>query len=134
MLKSTMFLSAVAFALTVGAATPSLAQDEEGCDNEALMEVVSASGVSTDGAKGAVEVVQFYSENACAVGRQGVNMIRGMMSDAYGALEGDDQKAALAAAKSLTESAAMECSDKDGQPLNVLQACTLDDVQKALSN
>ena len=133
MLKKTMFLPAAALALTVGAATPSFAEDE-GCDTAALAEAVKASGVTTAGAKGAVEVVMFYSENACAVGRQDVNMIRGMMSDAYGALEGDDQKAALAAAKSLTEAAAMECSDKDAKPIMVLQACTLDDVQKALGN
>lgn len=133
MLKKTMFLPAVALALTVGAATPSIAQDD-GCDSAALAEAVKASGVSSDGAKGAVEVVMFYAENACAVGRQDVNMIRGMMSDAYGALEGDDQKSALEAAKALTTAAAMECSDKDAKPVMVLQACTLDDVQKALGN
>jgi len=114
-------------------ATPSMA--DEDCDTAALVEVVKASGVSGNDAGAAIEVVKFYAPNACAVGRRDINMIRGMMSDAYGAAkdDADARAAALATAKALTENATMECSDKDGKPLMVLNACTLEDVQKAAS-
>jgi len=127
--KHAMLLPAAAFLMTVATAAPSTAQDD-GCDTAKLGEVVKAANVSGDGAKAAVDVVAFYAENACAVGRQDIAMVRGMMSDAYGALSGDDAKAALAAAKALADNVGMGC-DKNAEALLVLDACTLDDVQKA---
>lgn len=129
--KHAMLLPAAAFLMTVATAVPSMAEDD-GCDSAKLAEVVKAANVSGDNASAAVQVVAFYAENACAVGRQDIAMVRGMMSDAYGALSGDEAKAALAAAKSLADNVGMGC-DKDGSALMVLDACTLDDVQKAAS-
>lgn len=126
--RHAMLLPAAAFLMTVATAAPSMAQD--GCDTAKLADVVKAANVSSDGARAAVDVVAFYAENACAVGRQDVAMVRGMMSDAYGALSGDDAKAALAAAKALADNVGMGC-DKNAEALLVLDACTLDDVQKA---
>jgi hypothetical protein len=127
--RHAMLLPAAAFLMTVATAVPSMA-DDEGCDAAKLADVVKAAGVSGNDANAAVKVVAFYAPNACAVGRQDIAMVRGMMSDAYGALSGDDAKAALAAAKSMADSVGMGC-DKDGSALLVLDACTLDDVQKA---
>ena len=127
--KRLILLPAVALAMTAGTTASSLAQ---GCDVAKLTEVVTAAGVSGGDASAAVAVVQFYSDNACAVGRQDVAMVRGMMSDAYGALSGDDAKAALAAARALSDNIGPGC-DKDGGPLLVLDQCTLEDVQKAAS-
>jgi hypothetical protein len=130
--KHAMLLPAAAFLMTVATAVPSMA-DDDGCDAAKLAEVVKAAGVSGSDASVAFEVVAFYAPNACAVGRRDIAMVRGMMSDAYGALSGDDAKAALAAAKAIGDNAGMGCSDKDGAALLVLDACTLDDVQKAAS-
>ena len=127
--RHAMVLSAAALAMAIGTAAPSWA-DDDGCDTAKLAEVVKAAGVSGDSAKAAVDVVAFYAPNACALGRQDVAMVRGMMSDAYGALSGDDAKAALAAAKAMADNVGMGC-DKDGGALLVLDACTLEDVQKA---
>jgi hypothetical protein len=126
--KRVMLLPAVALAMTAGTTASSLAD----CDMAKLTEVVTAAGVSGGDASAAVAAVQFYSDNACAVGRRDVAMVRGMMSDAYGALSGDDAKAALAAAKALSDNIGPGC-DKDGGPLMVLDQCTLEDVQKAAS-
>ena len=129
--RHAMLLPAAALVMTFATAVPSMAEDD-GCDTAKLADVVKAANVSGDDANAAVQVVAFYAENACAVGRQDIAMVRGMMSDAYGALSGDDAKAALAAAKSLADNVGMGC-DKDGSALMVLDACTLDDVQKAAS-
>ena len=126
--KRLILLPAVALAMTVGTTASSWAE----CNTAKLTEVVTAAGVSGGDASAAVAVVQFYSDNACAVGRQDVAMVRGMMSDAYGALSGDDAKAALAAARALSDNIGPGC-DKDGGPLLVLDQCTLEDVQKAAS-
>jgi hypothetical protein len=126
-----MLLPVAAFAMTIATAVPSMAQDE-GCDTAKLAEVVKAANPSGEGANAAVEVVMFYAPNACAVGRQDVAMVRGMMSNAYGALSGDEAKAALAAAQALADNAGTGC-DKDASALMVLGACTLEDVQKAAS-
>lgn len=128
MLHKRLLIPAMAVAMTVGMAAPSLAD----CDSAKLGEVVKAAGVSGDGAKSAVDVVAFYAENSCAVGRQDIAMVRGMMSDAYGALSGDDAKAALAAAKALADNVGTGC-DKNAEALLVLDQCSLDDVQKAAS-
>jgi hypothetical protein len=129
--RHAMLLPAAALVMTFATAVPSMAEDD-GCDTAKLADVVKAANVSGDDASAAVQVVAFYAENACAVGRQDIAMVRGMMSDAYGALSGDDAKAALAAAKALADNVGMGC-DKDGSALMVLDACTLDDVQKAAS-
>ena len=128
MLHKRLLIPAMAVAMAVGMTAPSLAD----CDSAKLAEVVKAAGVSGDGAKSAVDVVAFYAENSCAVGRQDIAMVRGMMSDAYGALSGDDAKAALAAAKSLADNVGTGC-DKNAEALLVLDQCSLDDVQKAAS-
>lgn len=126
--KHAMIVPAMAVAMAVGTTAPAWAE----CDMAALTEVVSAAGVSADdGAMAAVKVVEFYTPNACAVGRRDVAMVRGMMSDAYGALDGDDAKMAMMAAKGLVDSMMADSCDKDGEPLKVLDQCSLDDVQKA---
>jgi hypothetical protein len=128
-----MLVSAAALAMAIGTAVPSMAEDE-GCDTEKLAEVVKASGVSAGGVSGAIEVVAYYAPNACAVGRRSIAMVRGMMSDAYGAADdADGRAAALMAAKTMGENAGMGC-DKDAAALLVLDVCTLDDVQKALAD
>lgn len=127
--KHAMLLPAAALVMTFGMAAPSMAE----CDTEKLAEVVEASGVSGEGPGAAVEVVAFYADNACAVGRQDIAMLRGMMSDAYGAADDAEARtAALDAAKTLGENAGAGC-DMDAEPLMVLDACTLEDVETALS-
>jgi len=131
--KYAMFLSASALVAAVGTAVPSMAQDEDGCDSAKLAEVVKASGVTEKGAKGAIDVVAYYAPSACAIGRRDMAMVRGMMSDAYGAADdADGRAAALMAARALADGAGMGCSDKDPAALLVLDKCSLDDVQKAL--
>lgn len=131
--RNAMLMPVAAMVMAIGMAAPSTAQDEDGCDTEKLAAVVKDSGVSGDGPGAAVEVVAHYAPNACAVGRQSVAMVRGMMSDAYGAADSDeDRQAALMAAKALADNAGMGCTDKDAAALLVLDACSLDDVQAAL--
>ena len=125
--KHAMLLPAAALVMAFATAAPSMAE----CDTAKLAEVVKAAGVSDTGPKGAVEVVQHYAKNACALGRQDIAMTRGMMSDAYGALSGDDAKSALMAAQDLSNNVATGC-DMDGEPLLVLDACSLADVESAL--
>jgi hypothetical protein len=106
----------------------------DSCDSAKLAEIVEAAGVSSDGTQGAIEVVSYYAMNACALGRQDVVMVRGMMSDAYiVAKDDDDRRAALMAGKILGDAAGEGCPDKDPAALLVLDQCSLEDVERALS-
>jgi hypothetical protein len=121
--KHAMLLPAAAFAMTVATAVPSMAD----CDTAKLAEVVKASGVTETGPAGAIAVVNAYAKNACAVGRQDIAMVRGMTSDAYPEVG----SAAIDASKALAANVGMGC-DMDPEPLLVLDACSLEDVEKAL--
>lgn len=120
--KHAMLLPAAAFAMTVATAVPSIA-----CDTAKLAEVVKASGVTETGPAGAIAVVNAYAKNACAVGRRDIAMVRGMTSDAYPEVG----SAAIDASKALVANVGTGC-DMDGEPLLVLDACSLEDVEKAL--
>jgi len=128
--RHAMLVPAAALVMSLGMAAPSMAD----CDSAKLAEVVKAANVE-GGDSAAAKVVAYYSENACAVGRQDIAMVRGAMSDLYGACGDNDscRADALMASKSLAEHVGMGC-DKDGEPLMVLDACTLDDIQKALDS
>jgi hypothetical protein len=133
--KHALLLSAAALAFAVGIA-PSMAQEEEEevCDTAALAEftAVCTDIDSSDPSLAYVGYVQCHMEEACALGHRDITNIRGALADAYGALSGDDSRAALDAATGLADQVGMSC-DKDGQPLVVLEACSAEDVQAAAS-
>lgn len=130
--KCAMLLPAAALVTVMGMATPSIADDAP-CDTAKLADIVKASGVTGDGAKAAIDVVAYYAPNACAIGRRDMAMVRGMLSDAYGAADSEEgRKAALMTAKALGDNAGMGCADKDPAALLVLDACSLQDVENAL--
>lgn len=128
--KHAMLLPAAALVMAMGMAAPTMA--DEGCDTAKLADVVKATGVTGEGASAAVDVVAYYAANSCALGRQDIAMVRGMMSDAYGELSGADASKALDAANTLSSDVGMGC-DKSGAELLVLDACSLADVEKALA-
>ena len=128
--KRLLLLPAAALAMTLGTTVSSFAE----CDTATLTKYVGmCSDINTSDANMAyVGFARCQAEHACALSRGDIAMIRGTLSDAYGAMSGDDAKAALTAASELSSQVGMECT-KDGDPLKVLDACTPDDVLKAAS-